>query len=161
MRALQPLIGVNFGAGQFDRVKQAFFLFCRTGVLIVFPFWLLMSLFPQYCLSLVLPEVTFDQSSIWNFRVYMFMLPFLPFVFNALTFLPAIEKPKQASIIGMARQLVFYVPVMLILPQYLGLSGVYYGTTSIDLIITTWMAIVVIAQMKTLGKSQDEVVLKT
>lgn len=147
MRALQPVIGVNYGAGQFDRVKSSFILFCKTGFLIVFPFWLAMSIFPQYCLGLVLPNVEFDSESLWNFRVYMIMLPFLPLVFNALTFLPAIEKPKQASIIGMARQLVFYVPVMILLPQYIGLSGIYYGATGIDLVITLWMFIVVYQEM--------------
>ena len=150
MRALQPVVGVNFGAGQYDRVRSAFVVFCKHGFYIVFPFWLVMSLFPQYSLGLVLPNVVFDAASLWNFRIYIFMLPFLPFVFNTLTFLPAIEKPKNANIIGMARQLVFYVPVMLILPQYLGLRGVYYGTTGIDLIITAWMVIVMMAEMKRL-----------
>lgn len=153
MRALQPVIGVNFGAGQYDRVKSAFVLFCKTGFYIIFPFWLIMSIFPQYCLNLVLPDVAFSAESLWNFRVYMIMLPFLPFVFNTLTFLPAIEQPKYASIIGMARQLVFYVPAMLILPRYMGLSGIYYGATAIDLIITVWMGIIVYKQMKKLSEA--------
>ena len=150
MRALQPVIGVNYGAENYERVKSSFILFCKTGFLLVFPFWLIMSVFPQYCLGLVLPNVIFDVESLWNFRVYMFMLPFLPFVFNALTFLPAIEQPIYASIIGMARQLVFYVPVMLLLPRYIGLPGVYYGTTVIDLVITLWMSVIVYRQMNKL-----------
>ncbi|MEL6557596.1 MAG: MATE family efflux transporter [Bacteroidota bacterium] len=154
MRALQPVIGVNYGAENYQRVRSSFILFCKTGFLLVFPFWLAMSLFPQYCLGLVLPNVVFDAQSLWNFRVYMFMLPFLPFVFNALTFLPAIEQPKYASIVGMARQLVFYVPVMLLLPRYIGLSGVYYGTTAIDLVITLWMSVIVYRQMKKLPNEE-------
>ena len=152
MRALQPVVGVNYGAKQYDRVREAFFTFCKHGFYIVFPFWLVMSLFPQYCLGLVLPNVDFQAQDLWNFRIYIFMLPFLPFVFNSLTFLPAIGKPKNANIIGMARQLVFYVPVMLILPSYLGLRGVYIGATAIDLFITAWMAIVVTAEMRRLRK---------
>ena len=68
----------------------------------------------------------------------------------SLTYLPAIEQPKYASIIGSARQLVFYVPIMLILPYYLGIKGIYFGTTAIDLVITIWMAIVVWTQTKKL-----------
>ncbi len=150
MRALQPVVGVNYGAEQYDRVKHAFILFCKTGFYIVFPFWLIMSIFPQYSLNLILPGITFEESSLWYFRVYIFMLPFLPIVFMSLTFLPAIEKPKFASIIGTARQLVFYVPIMLFLPYYFGLRGIYFGTTAIDLVITVWMLLVVWKQIKLL-----------
>jgi len=156
MRALQPVVGVNYGAKQFDRVKSAFIIFCAAGVMMVTPFWIFMSLFPQFSLSLILPGVVFEETSLWYFRVYIFMLPFLPFVFMALTYLPAIEQPKYASIMGSARQLVFYVPVMLILPYYMGIKGIYYGTTAIDLIITVWMGLIVwIQTKKLLGQSKN------
>ena len=61
----------------------------------------------------------------------------------ALTHLPAIEQPKYASIIGLARQLVFYVPVMIFLPKFMGIGGVYYGSTVIDIVITLWLGYIV------------------
>jgi Na+-driven multidrug efflux pump len=69
----------------------------------------------------------------------MFILPVLPLVFNALTWLPAIDRPKYASYVGVARQLVFFVPAMLILPRYFGIMGIYYGATGIDLIVAVWL----------------------
>jgi Na+-driven multidrug efflux pump len=53
----------------------------------------------------------------------------------AMTFFPAIGKGKPAIIIGLARQLVLYVPVMLILPRLIGVAGIYYGSFLIDVII--------------------------
>lgn len=143
MRALQPVVGVNFGAGDYERVKKSFLLFCKTGLYLVLPFWILLLVFPETSLRLVLPEMGFTSTDIFHFRVYMLVLPVLPIVFMSLTYLPAIEQPKWASIIGMARQVVFYVPVMIILPKLIGISGIYYGATAIDLIVTLWLSYIV------------------
>ena len=46
-------------------------------------------------------------------------------------------------IIGMARQFVFYIPVMLLLPRFIGVGGVYYGSLVIDAIIVLWTMLLV------------------
>lgn len=143
MRALQPVAGVNFGARQLGRVKQSFLLFSKTGLFLVLPFWIFLMAFPELSIKMVLPDMTLTSSDIFNFRIYMAILPFLPYVFMALTYLPAINRPKPASIIGVARQIVFYVPVMIFLPKYLGINGIYYGATLIDIVITLWIVYVV------------------
>lgn len=148
MRALQPVEGVNFGAGQYKRVRQSFFLFCKTGLWLVLPFWIFFMIFPQIAVQSVLPDKIMSAQDTLNFRVYMAIIPFLPFVFMALTHLPAVEQPKFASIIGVARQLVFYVPIMLILPKYLGIDGVYYGATLIDVVVTLWLVYIVYGSFK-------------
>lgn len=151
MRALQPVEGVNFGAGQYERVKKSFLLFCKTGLWLVLPFWLFLMLFPELGIQMVLPNKVMTATELIDFRVYMAIIPFLPFVFMALTHLPAIEQPKYASIIGVARQLVFYVPVMLLLPKWMGISGVYYGSTLIDIIVTLWLGYIVYKSFQGLG----------
>ncbi|MEL6625184.1 MAG: MATE family efflux transporter [Bacteroidota bacterium] len=152
MRALQPVIGINFGAGNYARVKRSFTLFSWTGFYMIAPFWLIMTLFPEASLSLVLPDMTFTSEALNHFRIFMIVLPFLPWVFMSLTYLPAIEQPKFASIIGLARQLVFYVPVMVFLPRWLGIGGVYYGSTAIDLIVTAWIGYIVWRTFQGMGK---------
>ncbi|MEM8891721.1 MAG: MATE family efflux transporter, partial [Bacteroidota bacterium] len=155
MRAMQPVVGINFGAKNFERVKASFLLFSKTGFFIVAPFWLLMTLFPEASLRLVLPEMAFTAEDLFNFRIYMIVLPVLPLVFMSLTYLPAIEQPKFASIIGMARQLVFYVPVMLLVPRWIGIKGVYYGATGIDLIVTAWLVYIVWRSFRQLSQEKD------
>lgn len=149
MRALQPVVGVNYGAKNYTRVKNSFLQFSKTGLLLILPFWLFLMLFPEVVIRLVLPEIQLTTSDIFNFRVYMAILPFLPYIFMALTYLPAINNPKPASLIGIARQLVLYIPIMIFLPKYLGISGIYYGATSIDIMITVWIVIVVYKSFKT------------
>ncbi len=148
MRALQPVLGVNYGAKQYERVKNSFLLFCKTGFWIVFPLTVLLIIFPETSIKMVLPEAQISASEILNFRVFMAIIPVLPFVFMSLTYMPAINRPKPASIIGLARQLVFYVPAMLLLPKWFGIRGIYFGATAIDIVITIWILIVIFNTFK-------------
>ncbi|MEM8583498.1 MAG: MATE family efflux transporter [Bacteroidota bacterium] len=154
MRALQPTVGINYGAGQYARVKKALWLYTKTGLYIVAPFWILLTIYPAQGLSLVLPDTSFTSTDLLYFRIYILILPLLPLVFNALTFLPAIDQPKYASMIGAARQLIFYVPVMLILPRFIGLSGVYYGATAIDVVVTIWLGWILVRSMNALPEDK-------
>ncbi|MEM0910220.1 MAG: MATE family efflux transporter, partial [Pseudomonadota bacterium] len=153
MRAYQPVAGINFGAQQYDRVISSFWVFCRAGCLIVIPVWIVLTLFPEAALNIVLPDNTLSKQDLINFQVYVVVLPFLPFVFMSLTLLPAIEEPKFANILGLARQLVFYVPAMLLLPIWFGLSGVYFGSTVIDVFLTFCLLAIVMSSFKRM-KSQ-------
>ncbi|CAM1357823.1 MATE family efflux transporter [Tenacibaculum xiamenense] len=153
MRALQPVVGINYGARNYERIKNSFKLFTKTGLLFVLPFWILLTLFPEQSLRLMLPDATFSSLNILHFRVYVVVLPFLPLVFMALTYFPAIENPKPASIIALARQLFFYIPLMILLPKWWGIGGVYYGSTLIDVVITIWILILIVKSFKKLNQT--------
>lgn len=64
-------------------------------------------------------------------------------IFMAMTLFPSIDKGKPAALIGIARQLVFYVPVMLLVPIWLGVAGIYYGSFAIDAVIVIWTMLMV------------------
>ena len=151
MRAMQPVVGINYGAGNIDRVKQSFILFCKAGFFLILPFWILLMIFPESSVALVLPDIQFLGTDTLNARIYLLVLPFLPVVFMALTLFPAVNKDKQASIIGLARQVVFYVPAMWFLPKLFGVEWVYYGSTIIDIVITLWTVLAVVILFKNLA----------
>jgi len=144
MRAFQPVAGFNYGAGQCQRVRQCYWTFVAAGVLLVLPIWALMTLFPEQTLLLMLPDGAWSQGDIFHFRVLMAVLPVLPIVFTALALLPAIEQPGKATLVSISRQLLLYVPVMLVLPRFIGVSGIYYGATAIDFICTLWLLLIVL-----------------
>lgn len=139
MRALQPAVGINFGAGEYERVIQAVKVFALLATLLMMPFWLFAMWQPALLLGWMMPEATFLAQHIVNFRIFMVLLPALPLIFMAMTFFPAINQSKVASVIGIARQLVFYVPAMLILPRVFGIDWVYYASFLIDAVIIVWM----------------------
>ena len=143
MRALQPAVGINFGAGKYDRVISGFKIFGVAATILMLPFWLVMMIAPEAVLHLMLPARDFPASDLANFRIFMALLPVLPVIFMSMTFFPSVNNGKPASVMGIARQLVFYVPVMLTLPRFFGVNWVYRGSFCIDLIIVLWMILMV------------------
>ncbi len=156
MRALQPVIGINYGAKQYDRVIQAYKVFAVAALLLTLPFWFVSLVSPGAILGMMLKEQVFTGVDFLYFRVYMAILPALSFIFMAMTLFPAIDKGKPAMIIGMARQFVFYIPVMLLLPKFIGVGGVYYGSLAIDGIIVLWTMLLVKKEFNGLRRRQAE-----
>ncbi|WP_199912793.1 MATE family efflux transporter [Aquimarina aquimarini] len=150
MRALQPVVGINYGGKKYKRVIQSFWVFSITGTLIILPLWGCMMIAPQFILATMLEAGSLSSDSIWNFRMFISILPVLPIVFNGMTFFSAINKGKPAAIIGLVRQLIFYVPLMLILPSIYGTSSIYWGTALIDTVIVAYTMILVLIEFKRL-----------
>lgn len=143
MRALQPVAGINYGAKQYERVINSFKVFILTSTVLTLPFWIISMMSPNFILGLMLPNQIFVGTQLTYFRIYMAILPLLSTTFMAMTFFPAIDKGKPAAVIGIVRQLIFYVPVMIILPKIIGVAGVYYGTFAIDSVIVLWTILMV------------------
>jgi Na+-driven multidrug efflux pump len=124
------------------------------------PFWILSMAIPGPVLGLMLKDVVFTGTEFLYFRVYMMILPVLSFIFMAMTLFPSVDKGKPAAMIGIARQLVFYIPVMLLLPKAIGVAGVYYGSLAIDAVIVLWTVLMVRKEFSLLRqkKSQQEAI---
>lgn len=149
MRALQPVAGMNYGAKQYDRSIRSYRLFSITGLLILLPFWLFVMFNPSGLLSLMIPNMEFSPEQLIDFRIYMSVLLVLPFVFMAMVWFPSIEDAKPATIISVLRQLVFYIPVLLIVPQFYGVRSIYFASAIIDWIV---FAMVIYAVIRSSNK---------
>lgn len=135
MRALQPVVGINFGAGENRRVVRCFWIFAVASFVLILPLWIFVMAAPNAVLGLMFPSAVMTAASLANYRIFLSVVPFLPIVFMAMTFYPAIDKGGPAALIGIIRQLVFYVPVMLILPRLFGVRWVYSGSLLIDITV--------------------------
>ncbi len=143
MIAFQPFAGINYGAGNYGRLKEGFRLFSLIGTLIIVPFWLLIVLYPGETLHILLPNRVFSSVRLWDFRIYMFILPFLPVFFMGLAAFPAMNRGRYATIVGLIRQLVLYIPAVVLISGQYGISGIFYAAAGVDsiTILATMIAI--------------------
>jgi len=151
MRALQPVVGINFGAGRYDRVKTGFWTFLGIATILVVPFWAAMTAFASPVLGFMMPGSVFSAGDIANFRIMIAVLPLLPLVFMVMTLYPAMGKGGPAAMMGLARQLFLYVPVMLIVPARFGLGWVYRGSLAIDTVVVLLALVMVLIEFSRLG----------
>lgn len=130
-------------------------------MVLTLPFWIISMIIPESILGLMLTEQVFIGTQITYFRIYMAALPVLSMIFTSMTFFPSIDKGRPAAMIGIIRQLVFFIPVMLILPKKIGVSGVYYGTLGIDIIIVLLTIIMLKKEFIRLGEKINHPLNKT
>lgn len=143
MRALQPISGMNYGAKKINRTIRSYWLFSSTGLIILLPFWLLIMFYPSTALTVMIPNMTFTAHQLFDFRIYMSVIIVLPFVFMALTWMPSIGNPKPATVIAILRQLIFYIPIFIIVPMFYGARSIYPASACIDWIVFLMILILV------------------
>ena len=134
MIAMPPIIGINFGAAQSERVIAAFKCFVTASFILVLPFWIFALTMPEAAAGVMMNRTLITAENSIQIRIFMALLPVMPLTFLTLSFFPAINKGLSSSIIAVMQQVVLYVPVMLLLPRFTGVRGVYYGTLFIELV---------------------------
>ncbi|WP_369678617.1 MATE family efflux transporter [Chryseobacterium sp. ERMR1:04] len=135
MRGLQPVVGINFGAGQFERARKFLKTYIVAGIAILLPFFLIALIFPKQLIGLMLPGYTVSDNQMNDFRLFFSILPLLPITVLALSYYPAVNDSKKASFLVFLRQLILYIPLMLILPYYFGVKSIYWGSALIELTV--------------------------
>lgn len=154
MRALQPVVGVNYGAKQYDRVIKSYVIFSFVALLLVFPVWGVSMLFPNQVLQSMLPSSVFAAKDILYFRMFISLTPALCIILTAMTFWPAIKQAKPAMLIGIGRQVLLYIPLMILLPKFFGIGGIYFGSFGIDFGLTILIIIMLKKEFVRLRKEE-------
>lgn len=156
----RPIMGYNYGAKNYDRVKEAY----RLGVLVDIAVGVLgfiaFEFFPEYVLLLFGK----DSDPLYMEFAVMFMRIFLcTMVINGVQFLSAnffssIGMPVKGIILSMSRQCLLFIPLMLIVPRVtnLGLMGIIISGPIADIIAVIISIIFVLFEFKNMTKLQKE-----
>jgi len=147
-QALAPVIGINFGAKQPERVRKAMWLFSATATGIICVMWLGLAIFSEATLSALLPNSTFSDHHIFLFRITLLILPFQPFFFTGVTLFQSIGNGRTAAILLVSRMFLIFIPAVLLLPLAFGLDGVYYAHPLADFLSVGIMFVVVWRALK-------------
>lgn len=127
-QGLQPIVGFNYGAGHYKRVKKAYLLAIKIGFLISLASFALFQIFPRQIISLFGEgsDVYYDFA-VSYFRIFLFFA-FLNFMQPITSnFFTAIGKPQRGIFLSLTRQILFFLPLILILPLFLGIDGILYS----------------------------------
>nr|WP_255351042.1 MATE family efflux transporter [Methanosarcina sp. MTP4] len=122
---LQPIIGYNYGAKQFSRVVESVKVALKLSTLLSLAGFLLFFLFPEQILSIFSPDAELAAVGTNAMRIVVLVLPFISFQVIGTTVFQALGMPKPAFILSLARQLLFLLPLVLVLPKFYGLNGVW------------------------------------
>ncbi len=152
-QGMQPIIGYNYGAGQLHRLKRAYWLAVGVSTAIT----TFGSVFALTCPELIARAFTVDQqliaTTVEALSLVMLVFSVVGFQIVSTTFFQSIGQAGKSIFLSLTRQVIFLIPLLLILPRYLGLKGVWLSFPSSDIIATLVTAGLMIWQFRHLNAS--------
>ena len=159
-QGMQPIVGYNWGAHQNDRVWRTLRYAIIGGVLVTTTGWLIGECCPEF-LTRIFSDGNNEGSlrileiSTNGFRIDVMVLPLVGAQMVTTNFFQSIGHAGKSIFLSLTRQLIFLIPGLLILPQYLGLDGVWGAlplSDAVSFIVTATMLWLLVRKVK---KSQS------
>ncbi|MBL1201269.1 MAG: MATE family efflux transporter [Nostoc sp. ZfuVER08] len=153
-QALQPIIGMNYGAQNYGRIKKAYLTFAIIGTILLIGIWLPLQLFPKFFLELLLPNVKFMNDDLLNFRILSVLMPIWPLAYFSNTLFLSIGKGKTVLVVVLSKSLILTVPTVILLSKFIGIRGIYSGIMVADIIFMLIVLVLTIIEFQSLDSLQ-------
>lgn len=148
-QGLQPLVSFNYGAAKYQRVKSGYKRAVACGFVLSFSAFLLFQLFPETIIGIFGDgSDAYVRFAANYFRIYLFFTfaNFLqPITSNFFT---AIGKPKRGMFLALTRQIILLLPLIVVLPLFMGIDGIMYAGPIADGVAVTITATMIIVELR-------------
>ena len=151
----QPILGYNYGAGKYDRVKKTLKYVLGLSVIISTIAFILFQTIPDKLISIFgSGNDLYMEFACIAFRTYLMLVICNGVQIPSGIFFQAIGKSAKSAILSLSRQILFLIPAMVIFGSMFGLIGVLYAGPFADGLAFIISGILIIVEMKHLGKGK-------
>ena len=151
-QGLQPVIGANFGAKQYGRVKDTMKIFMYGATILAAASWIPSMFCSDILLSLFSVRHEIIEAGVKNFKMFYSTFILYGIMIMTLTFFQSIGDGKKAGIIVLLRQLVLFIPAILLLPQLFGASAVWWAEPIVDFTMIIAGLLLMLNEMRKIEK---------
>ncbi len=158
---MQPIVGYNYGAKNYERVRRILFMTIGWATVVTTVGFLVCQLFPEYVVRLFAKEdgsgdatqlITLASHGL---QAILIAFPIVGFSMVVGNFFQYIGKAKRAILLSMTRQMLFIVPLLVVLPPLWGQDGVWYSTPIADTMAMLLALVLLIYQLRKLRRTPD------
>jgi len=149
-QGMQPIAGYNYGAGNLSRVFKVFKGTVIAGTCVTVFGFLICEVFPRQLASAFTSNQQLIDMAVTGMRISIVLFPIVGFQMVTSTLFQSIGKAKISIFLSLSRQLLFLIPALLIIPQLLGLRGVWCAIPVADLTSSLLTFFVLSIQLKKL-----------
>lgn len=148
----QPIIGYNYGAGQYQRVKETIKIavMASTGIAVVG--YVVVRLWSTEIAGLFSEDGQLIALASHAMLIFFAVLPLAGFQIICSNYFQAVGKAREAAILGLARQVLFFIPLLLILPHFWGVEGVWRTAPIADILAVTLTAMLIYRERNKLNQ---------
>ena len=154
----QPILGYNYGAKQYDRVKETYKKSLIINVIVASVSLLCFQLFPHYIIAIFGDgnELYFEFAT-KVMRIFLSMIIAVGIQFVSSNFFASIGQPVKGVILSFTRQIMFVIPLMLILPLFMGVDGVIFAGPISDFLACSIAIFFIVREFKKINRLQESV----
>lgn len=153
-QGLQPVIGANFGAKQYKRVKDTMKVFMYGATILAALSWIPSMFYSEKLLSLFSVRSEIIEAGVMNFKMFYSTFILYGIMIMTLTFFQSIGDGKKASMIVMLRQLILFIPAILLLPKFFGASAVWWAEPIVDFSMIMLGLFLMLNGLRKMGKDK-------
>lgn len=151
----QPIVGFNYGAKQYPRVRKTYKLAIACSFVISTIGFILFQIFPYQIISLFgQGDDLYYEFAIHFMRTFLFMVIVNGVQLISSNFFSAIGKPVKGLLLSMTRQVFFLIPLILILPLFFGIDGVLYAGPVADGVAFVVSVVLISLEMKKMRRME-------
>lgn len=156
-QGVQPLMGYNYGARKYARVRHFFWVSTAAATALMLLGWATSQLFPVPILRLFAPAGSeLIPLGVRALRIFTIAFPVIGFPIMSVNLFQAIGKPIPSGFLALARQIILFIPFLIVFPRYLGLDGIFYAAPASDVLTFLIAAALVARQMRRLRQPELE-----
>lgn len=158
----QPIVGFNYGARKFDRVKQTLKIVLMASSTIAVIAFILFQTIPEKLIGIFgSGDVLYNEFACLAFRIFLMFVLFYGIQIPSGIFFQAIGKPTKSAFITLSRQILFFVPAAIILSSIYNVMGVLYAQPVADILAIIVSSTLLVVEMKKMGKEKEKNVAET
>lgn len=157
-QGVQPIIGYNFGAKKYKRLKQAYLLALKWNFVVSAIGFCLFQIFPEQIISIFgKGDKLYEEFSVLFMRTFLFMVLVNGVQLLSSNFFTAIGKALKGLLLSLTRQVFFLIPLILLLPLYFGIFGVLLAGPIADFIAFVVSVLFMRKEFKQLNLQGDSI----
>jgi len=154
----QPIIGYNYGARQYKRVKETWKIAVLTGTAMALVGYVVIRLWPEQLIGLFSEgDAALTALTVHAMLIFLAMIPLVGFQIISSTYFQAVGKARQAAILSLSRQVLFFIPLLVVLPRIWGIEGVWRTAPIADVLSIAFTATLIYFEMKNLSQAGGSV----
>ena len=131
----QPILGFNYGAEKYDRVKETFRIAIIGTITVGLIATIIFEFFPDLVIGIFgTQNELYMEFARKMFRIFLMLVTFTLLIKAISIFFQAVGEPKKATIASLMRDIVCFVPLCFIMPNIFGVDGILYAAPVADVI---------------------------
>jgi putative MATE family efflux protein len=151
----QPIIGYNYGAGNYKRVRETLYYSLKVATVFTTTGFLVGIFFPRFLASAFTTDTALLDITETGARIAVTALPLVGLQIVSSSFFQSIGFAAKSIIQSLSRQLIFLVPGILLLPRIWGLNGLWIAMPVSDMLAALLSIYLLVIQIRHLKKMEE------